>query len=193
MFEGDYTIYGKHATYAKALKLGKEESDVEVGSETKEDLGIFYRIIDVYMVGAIVGFLHGRKAERDTTSNDRVRVYAAAFGTEKLRCDFIYRLIMLLDETTGYNMEQRIDRAFRDDSKPDNAETKEVMKNNMDLFHSYVLGGIEVLQEMLRDDCVTKDDYINKIHEFTSNFKEEIDGVPYSERIREVMSDYTVG
>ncbi|MHB8170946.1 MAG: hypothetical protein ACYDG6_05330 [Thermincolia bacterium] len=175
MFEHDYTLVGKHATYTKFLK---DEADV------------FDRYIDVYMNGAILGFLFGRKSTRDTGSSDRARVYADAFATERMRCDFIYRLIMLLDETTGYAMEDRVDRAFRDDATGDESE-----KNikNMELFNSYVLGGIEVLYERFAENCTTKDDYINRIYEVVTNFKDEIEGIPYSEKIKEVIADYNIG
>ncbi len=84
MFENDYTINGKHATYLKYLV---------------NDAKVFSRYIDVYMNSAIFGFLHSRSAEKDNSSQDRARIYADAFATERLNCDFIYRLIMLLDET----------------------------------------------------------------------------------------------
>lgn len=48
MFEGDYTIYGKHATYMKYLK------------ETK----VFNRYIDVYMAGAVLGALYEKRAKQ---------------------------------------------------------------------------------------------------------------------------------
>ena len=45
MFEGDYTIYGKHATYIKYLKEAK----------------VFSRYIDVYMAGAVLGALYEKR------------------------------------------------------------------------------------------------------------------------------------
>ncbi|PFL68551.1 hypothetical protein COJ36_07095 [Priestia megaterium] len=169
MFENDLTIVGKHATYTRFLV---------------NEVSVFKRYIDVYMNGAIFGFLYGRKSEKDKESSDRANILAGAFITEKTRCDFIYRLIMLLDETSNLTVEQRIDRAFRDDAQNNKSESQIA---NMEMFNSYVLGGIEVLYEKFTEDCTTKEDYIDKIHEIVSNFKEEIEGVEYNDKIKEVI------
>lgn len=174
MFENDYNLVGKHATYTKLLA---------------SDMGIFNRYIDVYMNAAILGFLYGRKSQRDMQSDDRARIYADAFANERMRCEFIYRLIMLLDETPEYISQNSIDRAFRYDSK---VKEEEKNKKNMDLFHSYVFGGIEFLYEKFTENCATKDDYINKIFEVVTSFKEEIEGISYKDRIKEVMNDYKI-
>ncbi|CAG9607745.1 hypothetical protein [Pseudoneobacillus rhizosphaerae] len=173
MFETDLSLVGKHATYTKFLV---------------NDAKIFKRYIDVFMNGAIFGFLYGRKSEKDKDSTDRANILAGAFITEKMRCDFIYRLIMLLDDSPGITNENKIDRAFRDDSKGEKSENHIA---NMNLFNSYVLGGIEVLFEKFTEDCTTKEDYINKIYEVVSNFKDEIEGVEYNDRIKEVIQVYS--
>ncbi|WP_129688295.1 hypothetical protein [Gottfriedia acidiceleris] len=171
MFENDVTINGKHATYTKFLV---------------NEAAVFKRFIDVYMNGAILGFLYGRKSEKDNGSTDRARIYADAFANERLRCDFIYRLIMLLDETPGKTVEDRINRAFRDDSK---GKENEAHQMNIKLFNSYVLGGIEVLYEKFTEDCTTKEDYITRVYEVVENFNEEIQGVKH-DKINEVIENY---
>ena len=59
MFEGDYTIYGRHATYIKYLV---------------NDAKAFKRYIDVYMMGAVLGMLNDRRS----TSGDS----AESFGMQ---------------------------------------------------------------------------------------------------------------
>jgi hypothetical protein len=172
MFDNDISLVGKHATYTKFLV---------------NDVSVFKRFMDVYMNGAIFGLLYGRKCEKDLDSTDKANILASTVINEKMRCDFIYRLIMLLDETPGLSIENRIDRAFRDDAKGEKSENHTA---NMQLFTSYVLGGIEVLYEKFTEDCTTKEDYLNKIYEVLSNFKEEIEGVEYSDRIKEVIEGY---
>lgn len=172
MFDGDYTLTGKHATCTKYLY----------------ESGVFKRYIDVYMNGAIFGFLYGRKAERDTTTNDRGRIYADAFATERSRCDFIFRLIMLLDETQNCTAQERIDRAFREDSLGGEAKDR-----NQELFHSYVRGGIEVLFEIFAEGCTSRDDFVTKMYEVVTDFEEELEGGKYTDRLREAMGDYIVG
>lgn len=172
MFENDLVINGKHATYTKFLVTEEE---------------IFKRYIDVYMNAAIMGFLYGRMSEKDSESNDKARIFADVLAKERNRCDFIYRLIMLLDETTKLTIEERIDRAFRDDAKGDKSDTHIA---NMRLFNKYVLGGIEVLYEKFTEDCTTKEDYIDKIYEVTKGFYEETEGVEYSDKIKEAIEGY---
>lgn len=172
MFENDYTINGIHATHLKYLV---------------NDSKLFPRYIDVYMNAAVIGFLHGRKEQKDHSSQDRARIYADAFANERLNCDFIYRLIMLLDETTELSTKQKLDRAFRDDSQKRTEQAKTVNIQNMDMFNSYVLGGIEVLYEQLTNGATSRDDYINRIYDITAKFKEEIEGIDYESKLKELV------
>lgn len=183
MFEHDFTLVGKHATYTKFLVKERIENN------DQERPSIFNRYIDVYMNAATLGFLYGRKGIKDLDSIDRARIYADVFATERLKCEYIYRLIMLLDETPGYTIENKVDRAFRDDAKSNEVKTNTL---NMELFNSYVLGGIEFLYETFAENCTTKEDYINKIYEVVTDFKDEISGIEYNDKIREVMTDYNV-
>ena len=171
MFESDYTLIGKHATYTKRLN----------------EAGVFARYIDVYMNAAILGFLYGRKAERDHTSNDRGRIYADAFIRERTCCIFIFQLIMLLEQTTGYSEEERVDRVFREMYSNEDVEAK-----NLELFHQYVRGRIEYLHEFF-EDCSATHDYVSRMYDLVSDFKEELDGISYSERLEEVIGEYVVG
>lgn len=173
MFENDYTIYGIHATHLKYLV---------------NDAKIFERYIDVYMNAAIIGFLHGRSEKKDNSSQDRARIYADAFATERLNCDFIYRLIMLIDGTTELSTQQRLDRAFRDDSQKDTEHAKAARVQKMDLFNSYIFGGIEELYEQFTNGATSREDYINRIYDITVKFKEEMDGIDYESKLKELVS-----
>lgn len=173
MFDNDYTINGIHATHLKFLV-----------NEAK----VFERYIDVYMNAAVIGFLHGRAEKKDNSSQDRARIYADAFSNEKLYCDFIYRLIMLLDETTELTTQQRLDRAFRHDSQKENEKTAAIKDQNMELFNSYVLGGIEGLYEQFTNGSTSREDYINKIYDITASFKEEIEGIDYETKLKSLIN-----
>lgn len=181
MFENDYTINGKHATYLKflAMKNAKDTSDESTGSAR-----IFERYIDVYMNAAIWGLLYNRTAEKDTASDDRARIYADAFAKERENCVFLYRMVMLLDKTTELTTTERVDRAFRYDTQ---AGKEEAFKQNMELFHAYVRGGIELMFEQFTDGCVTRDDYLNKTFEIMSTFKQEIDGISYEDELAKLL------
>lgn len=150
MFERDYELKGKHAAYTKYLR---------------DTAKVFVRFIDVYMIAAIIGFLHGRKAERDMSTNDTAMISASVFIRERDKCEFIYRLIMLMDTTTGLTIEQCVDRAFKDDTN------EEAVKQNLLLFNAYVLGGIELLYERFSSGCTTNDDYINAAYSYVNDFR----------------------
>lgn len=168
MFENDYTINGKHATYLKYLV---------------NDAKIFNRYIDVYMNAAIWGLLYGRTGVKDS-STDRARIYADAFANERENCMFLYRLTMVLDDTVLLSPEERIDRAFRDDAQVGNSDK---INNNLDVFHSYVLGGIEILYERYTEGCTTLDDYLTRIFDLMTTFKNDIEGVSYEEELAKLM------
>lgn len=183
MFENDYTLTGKHATYLKylAAKNTRDESE-NPGSASAS---IFERYIDVYMNAIIWGLLYSRIAKRDTSSDDRARIYADAFANERDNCVFLYRLTMLLDKTIELSSSERVDRAFRHDTQPD---MKEFYKTNMELFHDYVRGGIELLYEHFTDGCTTRDDYFNKTYEVIMSFKKEIEGISYEEELAKLIN-----
>ena len=136
MFEKDCTIHGIHATYIKYLV---------------NDTKIFSRYIDVYMTAAAVGCLYDRRSD-ENSSTDRARIYAAAFSTERQKCMEIFRTVILSDTSKSWSSEERTNICFRyRDEKIDNAvptitdDEVLVMKEAMELFNSYVLGGIELL------------------------------------------------
>ena len=57
----------------------------------------------------------------------------------------------------------------------------------MALFHSYVLGGIEVLYEKYTDGCTTQDDYLERIYTLMTDFKEEIQGISYEDKLKQLI------
>lgn len=138
MFDGDYTIYGDHASKIKYLV---------------NDAKAFKRYIDVYMAGAVMGALHERRSKH-TDSSDRARIYADAFTGEQARCKELFRTIILTDTSKPWTPEERINICFRyRDHEDKNAvppisrEEISMMKEAMSLFHEYVLGGIELLYD----------------------------------------------
>jgi hypothetical protein len=93
-------------------------------------------------------------------------------------------MVMLLDKTTELSTEERIDRAFRYDSQPEKAEQ---FRQNMELFHDYVRGGIEVMFEQFTDGCQTQDDYLSRTYEVMTTFKKEIEGISYSDELAKLI------
>lgn len=160
MFKGDIAITGKHAYYMKVL------SDRDNNSER-----LFNRYIDVFMNAAIIGFIYGEKEDIDKDSDykdETARIFYDVINREKQNLEFIYRIIMLLDDTKKLSKEERIERAFKDDVYSDRKEKKEA---NLELFYSYVRGGISFLYDKLNG--INIDDRITNIKEFVEDFNSE--------------------
>lgn len=181
MFENDYIITGKHATYLKymAVKNAKDDENAVTSSAR-----LFERYIDVYMNAAIWGLLYLRTAPKDNSSNDRARIYADAFANERENCIFLYRMVMLLDKSVDIESEERINRAFRYDTQPEKAEA---FRQTMDVFHDYVRGGIELMYEQFTDGCSTREDYLTKVFEVMTTFKKEIEGFSYEDELAQLI------
>lgn len=153
MFEGDYTIYGKHATYTKYLV---------------NDAKAFKRYIDVYMAGATIGALYDKRSET-TDSTDRARIYADAFNTEYAKCNELFKTIILADRSKTWTSEERTRICFRYREKLDEGAVPPVsndeviiMKEAHELFNSYVLGGIELLYESFSSSAaISVDDTVD--------------------------------
>ena len=182
MFDGDYNITGKHASKLKFLARKNAQDDNADDSVVSAKL--FERYIDVYMNAAVWGLLYDRTADVDNKSKDRARIYADAYAKERDNCLFLFRLVMLLEKKTNASQEERIDRAFRYDSQPEKAEQ---LKACLDLFHSYVRGGIEVMYEKLTEGCSTREDYLTRVYEIMKQFKQELDGTFYQEGLEDIL------
>lgn len=120
-------------------------------------------MIDVYMTAAIVGVNYGLKREDENVSSDAVKIFADAVNREQNNLISIFRIVMLVDNTTGLNADEKINRAFKNPDTPE----------NMKLFNAYVRGGIEWLYEQFTTGATTREEYITKIYEIVENFKEE--------------------
>ncbi len=152
MFEKDCTINGIHATYIKYLV-----------NEAK----VFERYIDVYMTAVAIGCLYDKRS-KENTSTDRARIYADAFSTERDKCIELFRTVILADSSKPWSSEERTNICFRyRDEKIENAvpsitdEEVAIMKEAMELFHAYMLGGVELLYESFYSPTINIDDAID--------------------------------
>ena len=123
-------------------------------------------MIDIYINAAIVGFTYNKKASEDKTSNykeEKTTIFAEQMIKESATIEFIYRMIMLLEERKTVPLEDRVNRAFRDDSLDDVSNKHQ---KNMEIFGMYVLGGIEILYEKILGRGVTEEDFMKNAYEF---------------------------
>ena len=186
MFDNAYTFTGKHAYYVRYLcgldaSGYKTKTNIESGGDR---LKIFETYRDVYVLAPVLGFIFNRKSGRSKSLdelklelNGDIQIDDAVIRQDAMKnvyseLEFIYRLIMLLDESNGNSVGDRISRAFRDDATEDKNNRVE---ENMVMFDSYVLGGVEILYEKLTEGCTSKEDYIDRIFGFVEEFQKDID------------------
>ena len=180
MFDKSYVIQGKHATMLKTLSRQKSKNEDGL---TDNNAGIFERYIDVYMNALLFGVLNGTKATKDNTSNDTATIFADAFVNEREKCMTLFRMAMMLDDV-DIPIEERINRAF----KYEMMEGKEVeFLECVEIFNEYVLGGIEVMFKSFTEQCTSKNDYINRIHDIIKEFKEDNSNINYEAEIAKLM------
>lgn len=155
LFDKEFEFEGKHATYCRALN---------------DEIGLFTTFRETYMLSAIVGFLYGSKACKDTTEKVQpASILPSELSKQRLNLRNIYRYIMLLEETPGLTIDDYKSRAFKDDSED---ESPEKLKKNMEIFNSYVLGGIEIIYDKFKE-CTSKKDVVNLLNDFLENFVSE--------------------
>lgn len=155
LFDSEFEFVGKHATYCRSLK---------------EEIGLFTTFREAYMISAIVGFLNGSKGIKDYTEKVQpASILPSELSKQRSNLINIYRYIMLLEDTPGFSIDDYKTRTFKDDS---DEESPEKVKQNMDLFNSYVLGGIEILYDKFKE-CSTKKDVVNTLNELLEQFVDD--------------------
>lgn len=164
MFDKDMQIRGKYATYWKSLTQLPGNA-----AETSSNFKIFENYISTYMVAPIIGLLNGRKGYYDPAddSKDTAGMLAEIQIKNSNKLKYIYRMIILSDDSLGLSDEEKINMAFRENDDP------ESIKRGMELYTAYFFGGLEILYETFVLNCITDDDYTAKIFEYVSAFKEE--------------------
>lgn len=158
MFEKNVNIIGKHALYINDLKKNN----------------FFERFLDVYINAAFIGFKYNRRVKPDNMDEgkfEKATIMAEQMISEGSTLEFIYRVIMLLENEENLSLEERVTRAFRDDSLDKVSERHE---ENMKVFNEYVLGGIEVLHEKLVKYAATKEDYMKNAYNFVREMNTEM-------------------
>lgn len=162
MFEkSNYQFYGKHGDIVKKLTQEIDE---------KSKFQIFKRNIDVLFIAPIIGFLWNRRSERDTSSqfdgDDNKKINYEQLSKNKDTISTNYQLIMLLHDKEKIKAEERLNRAFRYGNKDPEKEACDK------IFESYLLGGIEVLNEKILSDAVDVNDYISNMYDFLTEYND---------------------
>lgn len=131
-FKKEFEFRGKHARMAEELWVPNDYEHT-----------YFKRLIDLYVLAAIVGFRMGRKAEIDYSPVDPKSIFPEQMIKEKENLDFILQMMLMLDNKSNISDEEKVKKAFR------GASNKEEFEQIQEMFNSYVRGGVEELYERL--------------------------------------------
>ncbi len=131
--EDEMVFVGKHRDYIDKLWVQNQIQE-----------SYFKRLVDLYAIAAIVGLKAGKRSAEEKDSSELKRTVQMKQLNENYQVLLpIMRLILIMDDTRGLTLEERIEGAF---AIPEDEET---YKTNMELFNSYARGGIEYLYDNL--------------------------------------------
>ena len=171
MFDSNFDVTGIHANYLKDLcELRGNVPDKDQHTNFK----IFKSYVDAYVVCPVIGYQYSRKGEMGAATDGDLGILAEQIIRRRSELKYVYQIIMLVDEDSEPDPEQRIYRAFN--FSENSEEDRAMIEANMKIFNSYFLGGIEVLYEQFVKECVDRDQYLAKMHQYAKQFYEEQDG-----------------
>ncbi|MDF2884316.1 MAG: hypothetical protein K0R54_4883 [Clostridiaceae bacterium] len=131
----------------------------------------FKRLIDLYLIAAIIGFRMDQTEEIDTSTHNSHTIFKEQMiGAINDKFQDVLRIMLLLDESVDITPEERMNRAFR---PPKNDEE---FNANVKIFNDYARGGIAflyknfALKDASNDDNYT-DPRIANIMQLLEKFK----------------------
>lgn len=133
-FKKEFEFTGRHARLASELYKDNEED------ETK---ACFKRLIDLYILSAIVGCRAERKSPVDTSAVSPCSIFPEQMIKEKDKLDFIMQMILMTEYIDSKTPEECVKIAFR------GAQSKEQYDNYLTLFNDYARGGLEIIYDAL--------------------------------------------
>ncbi len=142
-FRTDVVLTGKHARYCDALW---EQNQIKNS--------YFTRLVDLYVFAAIVGFRARKRCKQDSNDDDKRTIQAAQIINTMILPELMKTFILLGNDGSD---ETRVNRAFRGPS------SDEEFKDDVEMFNSYVRGGIEILyDELVLRELDLNDKYTDK-------------------------------
>lgn len=131
-FKKEFEFRGRHARMADEMVFLNDYEHT-----------YFKRLVDLYVIAAVVGFRIDRKAEADYSPYESKSVFPEQMLKAKEDLDFIMLIIIMLERAGKMPAEECVKKAFR------GVETKEEFEYCQKLFNDYVRGGVEELYERL--------------------------------------------
>ena len=162
MFNKPFILKGKHATYIRFLS-----AQTKINDKNAKGAFVIKTAVDIYNIAPLIGVAYNKKSDEDINSTDSYTIFGDAMIQHQSSLEVAYRLVMLAENSSELSNDEKISRAFKEDEQP------EKMVKNLELFHQYMRGGIEWLYEQFTDGATTKEDYLEKVFEITSLYKED--------------------
>ncbi len=131
-FKKEFEFRGRHARMADEMCFLNDYEHT-----------YFKRVVDLYVVAAVIGFRIDRKVDVDYSPYESKSIFPEQMLKVKHELDFIMQMIIMLENAGKIPKEECVKRAFR------GVETKEEFERYQDIFNSYVRGGVEELYERL--------------------------------------------
>lgn len=183
MFNSNFDITGVHANYLKDLcELRGNVPDIDQHNNFK----IFKAYIDAYILCPLIGYQYGRKGQMGSAADGDIGILAEQIIKRSSELKYVYQILMLVDEESEPDVEKRIYRSFNFSEKTD--EDKALIAKGMKIYNDYFLGGVEVLHEQFVNECVDRDQYLQKMYQFTKKFNEEQDGEALKAGINKILN-----
>lgn len=128
MFTNEIVIYGKYAIMADKLK----------------EIGLFERILDVYIGGAVIGMIMGCKGEKNKEKNS-VKIFAGQLNNEIVRLRYLASVAYMIDNSDKKNNIEGEDELLKNTFGDWFGVGDEKDKEKYKLLYEYALGGIEII------------------------------------------------
>lgn len=147
LFTDDYLFTGSHASKARSLT-----SLIDRKSQSR----IFSSAVELFIVASLVGCIYNRTSLKEK-STETYRIMTAQLNNHRYELMSVYKTVLLCADSNNLNSIERINRAFRENTNSD----------NLDLFISYMLGGIDELYSVFfESNSVRYGDYLNCLKSF---------------------------
>lgn len=168
LFTSQMRFYGRHGHFLEALTPDREKAKDTELPEVERNKFLFDTVVDIYVIAPLIGFLYGRKSPKDGNENTK-SIFEGALASHRDRLQFTYKLLMVIDQESEPDIDERLRRAFQADEESSAAGSE--------LFDAYARGGIEILYEKLVENGGTPDALLENVadyvDEFSSQFLEE--------------------
>ena len=157
-FKKKFEFRGKHARMAEELwKLNDYEHTY------------FKRLIDLYIISAVIGFRIDRSAEEDYSPVEPKSIFPEQMINAKEDLDFIMESMIMLSNGGRLSDEECVKLAFR------GAQTDKEFQRYQEMFNGYVRGGVEELYERIivrkaEPDDAFQDNKVSNLVELMKRF-----------------------